>query len=715
MVVLQNNTEAAFELPGVETRTVRAADQVGYANGPMEWDLTFNFDEEPDGLAGELRFRGDLFDAVTARAIAARLVLLLGQAAADPDLRLEHAQILLPGERDNLTNRWNDTAAPIPGAALAALFAEQAARTPHAPAIRDGAGLRGAGELSYAELDQRANHLAARLLAAGVRPDEPVAVSVPRSAGFIISVLAVLKAGACYLPLPETAPDARVRFMLDETGARILIADGGPSHGLETITPGPGTSAVPPAVTVHPDQAAYIMYTSGSTGTPKGIAVSQRSVAGFAADSRWRAGREAAGAPHRVLMHTTTAFDPSVFEMWVPLLSGGTIIVAPPGDLDTDVLARTIRDGDATMAFFTPAVFNLMAEEAPDALARMRLVWQGGDVMSPVMAARLLDRGSPVRLVNAWGATEITIISSWYPVTEAPDASIPVGSPMDNVRLYVLDDRLRLVPPGTVGEIYAGGLGVARGYAGRPALTAERFVADPYGPPGARLYRTGDQGRWRHGEVLGRGILEFAGRNDSQVKIRGYRIEPAEVEAALVAHPGVAQAAVTARADRTGERNLTGYLVPSGPGPGTVLDLDAVRAHAAVTLPGYAVPAVLVVLAELPLTANGKLDRAALPDPEVEAGDTAPRTPQEQQLCAIFAEILGLPEVGIHDNFFDLGGHSLLATRLVNRIRAALGREMTIDVLFEAPTVATLSSRLTDSAPVTSRPALVRRSHHQED
>jgi amino acid adenylation domain-containing protein len=456
-------------------------------------------------------------------------------------------------------------------------------------------------------------------------------------------------------------------------------------------------------VAVHPDQAAYIMYTSGSTGTPKGIAVTQRSVAGFALEQRWQP-----AGPHRVLMHTTTAFDPSVFEMWVALLSGGTVVVAPPGELDTDVLARTIREGGATMAFFTPAVFNLMVEEAPDALARMRLVWQGGDVMSPVMVGRLLDRQSPVRIVNAWGATEITIISSWHPVTEPPGASVPIGSPMDNVRLYVLDDRLRLVPPGTVGEIYAGGLGVARGYAGRAALTAERFVADPYGPPGARLYRTGDQGRWRLD-----GVLEFAGRNDSQVKIRGYRIEPAEVEAALLSHPGVAQAAVTARADRSGDRSLTGYLVPAG--ADLDLDLDAVRAHAAVTLPGYAVPATLTVLAELPLTPNGKLDRAALPDPAVEAGDTAPRTPQEQRLAAIFADILDLPHVGIHDNFFDLGGHSLLATRLVNRIRAALGREMTIDMLFEAPTVASLSSRLEDSTPMSSRPALVRRTHHQED
>jgi hypothetical protein len=277
---------------------------------------------------------------------------------------------------------------------------------------------------------------------------------------------------------------------------------------------------------------------------------------------------------------------------------------------------------------------------------------------------------------------------------------------MDNVRLYLLDDRLRLVPPGTAGEIYVGGPGLARGYVAQPALTAERFVADPYGPPGARLYRTGDQGRWRPG-----GILEFAGRNDSQVKIRGYRIEPAEVEAALASHPGVAQAAVTARADRSGERSLAGYLVPAGTG----LDPNQVRAHAAVTLPSYALPATLTVLDHLPLTANGKLDRAALPDPEVQADDTPPRNPQEQQLCAIFAGILGLPQVGIHDNFFDLGGHSLLATRLINRIRAALGREMTIDMLFEAPTVATLSSRLEDSAPMTSRPALVRRSHPTED
>jgi amino acid adenylation domain-containing protein len=703
MVVLQNNAGAAFDLPGVETQTVRAADQVGYANGPMEWDLTFNFAEGPDGLAGEVRFRSDIFDRATAEAIGARLVLLLGQAAADPDLRLESAQILLPGEREAVTSRWNDTAAPVPRQGLAALFAAQAARTPDAPAVTEAGRA-----LSYAELDQRANELAGRLLAAGARPDEPVAVALPRSADYVATVLAVLKAGGCYLPLPDSAPEARIRLMLEQTRARILVADGGPSYGLVKIPPGPGASPRAPGVTVHPDQAAYIMYTSGSTGAPKGVTITQRSVAGFALDRRWQAAE-----PHRVLMHAATGFDPSTFEIWAPLLTGGTIVVAPPGELDTDVLAAAIRDGGATCAALTPPVLNLLVEEAPDALARMRLVWTAGDVVSPVAVGRLLARPPapgqpPVRVAAAWGTTETTIISSWHPVTRPPGPAVPIGSPMDNVRLYVLDDRLRPAPPGATGEIYAGGLGLARCYAAQPALTAERFIADPCGPPGQRLYRTGDRGRWAPG-----GILEFAGRADSQLKIRGHRVEPAEVEAALLTHPGIAQAAVIAREDQPGDRRLTAYLVPAATAPAP--DPGAVRAHAAATLPGYAVPTAIVTLAELPLTPNGKLDRAALPAPAPPAAGTAPRTPRERQLCQIFADLLAIPHVGIHDNFFDLGGHSLLATRLVNRIRTALGREMTIDMLFDAPTVATLTSRLDDTAPASRPPLLRRAQRHQEN
>jgi amino acid adenylation domain-containing protein len=593
------------------------------------------------------------------------------------------------------TLRFADS--PVPWAGLAVLFAAQAARTPGAPAVLDGGRT-----LSYAELDQRANDLAHRLLAAGARPDEPVAVALPRSADYVVSVLGVLKAGGCYLPLPETAPEARIRFMLEQTRARILVTSGQETYGLQAACPpGPGASTTAPAVAVHPDQAAYIMYTSGSTGTPKGIAVTQRSVAGFAADQRWEP-----AAPHRVLMHAATSFDPSVFEIWLPLLTGGTVVVAPPGELDTDVLARTITDGAATIAAFTPAVLNLMADHAPDVLAAMRLVWTAGDVVPPATVARLLAQDPPVTLASAWGTTETTIISSWHPLTAPPAATVPIGTPMDNTRLYLLDSRLRPVPPGTVGEIYAGGLGLARGYVAQPALTAERFIADPYGPPGTRLYRTGDLARRQPG-----GTLEFAGRADSQLKIRGYRVEPAEIEAALLSHPAIAQAAVIAREDTPGDRRLAAYLVPA---PGTAIDPDTVRAHAAATLPGYAVPATLTVLDQLPLTPNGKLDRTALPAPAITAGTTAPRTPREHQLAAIFTDILGLPQVGIHDNFFDLGGHSLLATRLVNQIRAQLGREMTIDTLFDAPTIATLSSRLEVSAPASRRP-LLRRAQHQED
>jgi pristinamycin I synthase 3 and 4 len=691
VLLLQNNAHWTVEFDGKVAELVEAETVVSHSDLAFQLFEEYGADGAPAGLSGEVGYRRDLFDVETARALAGRLVLLLAAAVAEPDVPVSRLEVLSGAERQTVLREWNDTACPVPQETLAGLFAAQAARTPDAVAVSDAGRT-----LTYAELDQRANHLAHRLVAAGAGPDEAVAVAVPRSADYIVSVLAVLKAGGCYLPLPDNAPQARIRFMLEQARVRVLVTDGSESYGLErTCRPEESGRADPPLITLHPDQAAYIMFTSGSTGTPKGIAITQRSIAGVALDQCWQVAE-----PHRTLMSTPATFDPSTTEIWVPLLTGGTIVVAPPGRLDTDVLAATIRRGRVTTAFFTPVVFNLMVEEAPDTLAGLRLVWTGGDVVSPTMVRRLLAEKFPVRIAAAWGATEIAIMSSWYPVTRPPGTLVPIGAPMDNVQLYVLDDKLQPVPPGTIGEIYVGGLGVGRCYIGQPGLTAERFVADPYGSPGARLYRTGDQGRW-----LRDGTIDFVGRTDAQLKIRGHRVEPAEVEAALLTHPDVAQAAVIAREDGTGDRRLVAYLVPAA--LVGALDPGAARAHAATTLPPYAVPAAVVVLPELPLTPNGKLDRAALPAPSiaVDTEDIAPRTLQEQQLCTLFADILGLPRVGIHDNFFDLGGHSVLATRLVNQIRAELNCEVRVDMVFEAPTVADLMERLFGAVD-TERPLL---------
>jgi acyl-CoA synthetase (AMP-forming)/AMP-acid ligase II/acyl carrier protein len=442
------------------------------------------------------------------------------------------------------------------------------------------------------------------------------------------------------------------------------------------------------------------MYTSGSTGVPKGVAITNENVAVLALDRLWQA-----GGPPRWLMHAPHSFDASAAEIWPALLTGGEVVMLPPGYLDADQVARVIADRKITAAQFTPALFALMADQALPELAKLRLVGTGGDRVSPGYFQRVADACPDTTVVNGYGPTETTVAATAYPMPAGHrlGGGVPIGRPLDNTAAYVLDRYLRLVAPGTPGELYIGGLHVGRGYVAAPGLTAERFVADPFGPPGRRMYRTGDVARWNAD-----GTLDFAGRADLQVKVRGYRVEPGEIEAVLESHPGVSRAVVIARADGPGAARLVAYLVPQA------APVEEVRALAARSLPAYMLPSAYVTLDQLPLTPHQKPDRNALPVPSLAEDDTAPRTAQERELQAIFAEVLGVPRVGIHDNFFALGGHSLLATRLVNRVRAEFGRDIKIDIIFETQTVATLSTRLDASAPVSRRPVL-RRAQRQED
>jgi amino acid adenylation domain-containing protein len=578
--------------------------------------------------------------------------------------------------------------------------------------------------LSYGELDARSSRLAGVLVAAGVGAEEPVGLVMERSADVVVAVLAVLKAGGFYVPVPAGFPPARVRWVLERAGVRVLLADpvsacgpllagDGREPGLRVLVvdgdgvsglgapvpePAPAGEVAARSAGIAAGRLAYVMYTSGSSGTPKGVAVTHGSIIAFAADRRWEP-----RFTERVLMHSPHAFDPSVYEIWAPLLSGGCVVVAPPGPADIEVLADVITAHGVTSAVFTAAVFNLMAHHHPDAMARMRLAWSGGDVLAVTPVRDLLARSAaggagpgPVTAANAYGTTEATVISTWYPMT-GPDqaaAPVPVGVPMDNTRVYVLDAVLQPQPPGVPGEIYIAGAGLARGYHGQPALTAERFTADPYGAAGSRMYRTGDLGH--HGPG---GTLHYDGRADRQVKIRGHRVEPAEIEAALTGHARVTQAAVTITAGPAGpgpggqDKRVNAYITASGPA-----DPRDILAYLAGRLPGHMIPATITTLDRLPLTPNGKLDRTQLPEP-------APTPPQaaeagrstgarEEILRGLFADVLGIPYIGPDDSFFDLGGHSLLATRLVSRIRAALGAECTIRLLFENPTVARLGKAL---------------------
>jgi len=690
-MVLQNNAEAAFCLPGLTTEGVHPDDD-GPLGALLNFDLSFLLTEEyaadgsPAGVSGGVAYRGDLFDAQTVQALAARLVRLLEAAAGAPDAPLSRLEILSAAERETLLRRWNATASPVPRATLSELFAAQVRRTPDAPAVSDDGGT-----LSYAELDQRANHLAHRLAAAGAGPDVPVAILADRSAELLVSMVGVLKAGACYLPLPVDAPRSRLAQIIGHAQAPILITDR--DHDLDVphvLRPEPGTCPVPPSSAARPDSLAYIMYTSGSSGAPKGVAITNENVAAFVLDRVLRT-----GAPLRWLMHAPHSFDASTGETLQPLLTGGEVVMLPPGYLDMAEVARTITSKKITAAQFTPALFTLMADHALPELAELRQLWTGGDRISPGYFQRVADACPDTMVANGYGPTETTVIATAYPMPPGHrlSGSVPIGYPLDNTLAYLLDRHLQLVPPGMPGELYIGGLHLGRGYVAAPGLTAERFVADPFGPPGKRMYRTGDVARWNTD-----GALEFVERADFQVKIRGYRVEPGEIEAVLESHPGVSRAVVIARKDGPGAARLVAYLVPQA------APVEEVRAMAARRLPVYMLPSTYVTLEELPLTANEKIDRDALPEPgQSAASPQEAATPEEAVTARLFAEVLGVPTVSRDDSFFDLGGHSLLATQLVKRISEAFHRDIGVPLLFEEPTVAGLAGRLAGPDVATRR------------
>ncbi len=576
---------------------------------------------------------------------------------------------------------------------IQARFAEQVDRTPDAIAVS-----RGEVRLSYRELDERANRLAHRLRRSGVGPEVPVAVLMERSVDLVVALLAVVKSGGFYLPLHDSYPLDRMQWIMDQSGAPMLLADevtlarGLPAGAEVVLVDGEnglaGEPAARPDVEVDPGQLAYVIYTSGSTGHPKGVAVANSDVIGLVFDSIWDSGRHA-----RSLMIAPYAFNVSTYEFWVPLLHGGRIVVGPPGDLDVSVLGRLISTEEITGVHLTAGLFRVLAEEAPESLAGVQEVLTGGDVIAPGAVARVLEANSGIVIRAMYGATELTLFSTHHPMSTGHGGAgvIPLGGPMDDVELRILDERLNPVGDGAVGELYITGRGLARGYFGRPDLTAERFVANPFGAPGTRMYRTGDLMR-RNAD----GLLEFAGRAGDQVKIMGFRVELGEIEAVLAAHPGLAHVAVVAKESGTGEKRLVAYVVPES---GEV-DPVALKAHATEALPEYMVPAAFVALDALPLTPNGKVDRRALPEPDFENTSTyrPPTDARQEALCTVFADVLGVSQVGIDDSFFDLGGQSLLAMRLISRIRSTLGEVLTIAVLFDLPTVAGLAGYLEERA-----------------
>ncbi|HKH43176.1 MAG TPA: amino acid adenylation domain-containing protein, partial [Thermoanaerobaculia bacterium] len=673
MLVLQNAPFEDLRLPGVEVAPLAIEATTA------KLDLTLSLHRDGETWSGWLEHSAELFDAATMRRFAGHLEVLLAGAAAQPQIPISSLPLLRPEERQQVLVEHNATGVRRgPQARLEDLVAAQAARTPDAVAV-----VRGAAAVSYRELERRALRLAGSLRRLGVGPEVRVGLLADRTPDLVVGLLGILQAGGAYVPLDPAYPPERLAWIVADAGVELAVATGDPGRRLpdsvRTVRPEAAAEATEEtARRDEPDerggwgQLAYVIYTSGSTGRPKGVSIEHRSAVELV---RWALEEYSAAELAGVLAATSICFDLSVFELFVPLSCGGCVVLAE------DALSLGSVTAQVTLLNTVPsAMAELVRGELP---AGLRTVNLAGEPLRADLVERICRHDQVRRVVNLYGPSEDTTYST-YAVVPAGVERVPIGRPVSNTQAYVVDGRGGLSPLGVAGELYLGGHGLARGYLGRAELTAERFVPDPFGASGGRLYRTGDLVRRRAD-----GELEFLGRLDHQVKVRGYRIELGEVESELVSHPGVESAVVEVRT--VGEdRRLVAYVVGEG---WSEADL---RSHLERRLPAYMVPWALVRLGELPLLPNGKVDRKALPAPEPRsaAGGGAPRTPLEEMLAGIWSELLGLDRVGTTDSFFDLGGHSLLATRVVARVREALGVDLPVRALFEAPTLDALAQRI---------------------
>ncbi|HEY0194455.1 MAG TPA: amino acid adenylation domain-containing protein, partial [Kofleriaceae bacterium] len=684
MLALQEDAAPAIQLPGLAV----AIDELD--RGAAKFDLTVTVTETAAGLTGWLEYDADLFSAGTASRLAEHLGVVLAGAAARPDAPIGDLPVMTAAERARVVDQWNRTDAPYPrDATLHHLFARQAARRPDAVAL-----ISDDGELSYRALDERANQLAHVLIARGVAPGALVGLCLPRSPALVIGVLAILKAGAAYVPLDAAYPAERLAFMIADTALALIVTDAASAAALPggaalCIDREPALAAAPvtaPEVAGAATDRAYVMYTSGSTGRPKGVVIPHRGVVRLVWSTTYLE------VDHATVfgLLASTSFDGSTLELWAPLLHGGRLAVFPDGTQSLDDIVRRIERFSVNAMLLTTGLFDQLFNHQPEAFDRVRQLLVGGDVIPPRLARARVERGLPI--VNIYGPTENTTVSTAEVVRELGQigATVPIGPPIQHSTAYVLDDRLQPAPIGVPGELYVGGDGLADGYLARPELTAERFIASPL-VPGATLYRTGDRARW-----LAHGSLEFLGRLDGQVKIRGFRIELGEVEAALAAHPAVLDVAAIAREDRPGDKRLVAYVVPRGE-PVTGSEL---RQWLRSRLPDPLIPSVIVAIAALPLTPNGKLDRRALPVPGGPAAHersyTPPATPTEQALAALWTDVLRVERIGTEDSFFELGGHSMRALELLKRINRTFDVDLSYKDVYANPTIAAAAARILD-------------------
>ncbi|MFD4315427.1 amino acid adenylation domain-containing protein [Streptomyces sp. NPDC058548] len=631
-----------------------------------------------DGLHLRIGYDPRLFDDDTAGRFADHLLGMLDAMAATPGSTLRELPMVRGAEQDRLTEEFNGTPSGYPERCLHALFAEVAREYPDRPAV-----VAGDTRLTYAELDARSDRLAHDLVGRGIGPEVPVGICLPGGAEMITAMLGILKAGGAYVPLDPGYPPERLTYLFRDSGVPVLLtsaalAPGLPSTGAEILLIedlGTGPAVGPPPSYTVPDSLAVLVYTSGSTGAPKASMVTHRGIVRLVR----AAGEHTFGDAVTIVQHHSISFDAAQNELWQALLSGACLAVRPGDFRSVGELDKFLRDHDVQAMSFAAGFFHVVADTDPGILAGLRQVVVGGEALSAPHCARVLDRLPDLRIVNAYGPTECSVTATCFPVERGgrPGRTVPVGRPTADARVYLLDRDLRVVPVGVAGEAYLAGDGVCRGYRDRPAMTAERFLPDPFGKPGSRMYRTGDLMRWRPD-----GTLEFVGRTDDQVKLRGYRIELGEIEQALAEHPDVARAAVIVREDQPGRRRLVGYVVSEH-------DTAELTSYLAARLPEYMVPAALVRLERIPLTAHGKVDRRALPEPVAGTPGRAtvePRTPDEHTMAAIWAEVLGVARVGVTDDFFDLGGDSILSIQVVFKSRRA-GLQVSSSDLFRHPTV----------------------------
>jgi len=698
----ENLNALALGLPGARLELGSlTAESLSLDNLPAQFDLTLMMTEVEAGLAAALHYNTALFNRETAERMLTHLQTLLVGLVEEPQRPLSQIPLMPDREKRQLLAVWNATAAPYPAEkAFYQLFEEQVFRTPLASAVVDANRA-----YNYETLNERANCLAHYLIELGVGQETLVGVALERSAEMVVTLLAVHKAGGAYIPLDPAFPEARLAMMLDDAQPAVLLTETSllENGALSWLADRTGQmkvvsldgdwaaieqySAENPGITAEPDALAYIIYTSGSTGRPKGVQISHRALVNFLTTMAKRPGLT---ADDTLLAVTTLSFDIAGLELFLPLMVGAEIIIAGRGAAaDSDQLQQLLTAHNVTVMQATPATWQLLLAANWPGKSDLKIL-SGGEALPAELAARLLPRSA--ELWNVYGPTETTIWSTVHKVAAADstisDRAVSIGRPIGNTQIFILDRQMQPVPAGIVGDLYIGGDGLARGYYRRAALTAERFVPSPFAA-GERLYRTGDLARY-----LPDGNMVFLGRNDFQVKIRGYRIELGDIEAALDQLPAVAQSVVAAKADGHGEQRLVAYLV--GKQGAVVPAVEELRGLLAETLPGYMIPAVFVTLDAFPLTPNGKVDRRALPEPEMGRGQmtaeyVAPRTPLEQELADLCANVLGLEKVGIHDSFFDLGGNSLAATRLISQVREIAGGPVSLRLLFAEPTVAGLA------------------------